>query len=77
MREQPLIGNTAWCPFSPAGLGQPIAKTDEERRALIATAAYLRAERPNTESLRDKQRRTAAETELHRHFSRWFASHLL
>jgi hypothetical protein len=73
LSDLPLRG-AAWYPFNPLRFCQPIARSDDERRALIATAAYLRAERRNFEAGRELEDWLAAEAELNRHFGRLFRS---
>jgi DUF2934 family protein len=66
----PLREVTVWYPFNPFRFCQPIARADDERHALIATAAYLRAERRNFEAGRELEDWLAAEAELNRNFDR-------
>jgi hypothetical protein len=61
-------------PFNPLRFCQPIARSDDERHALIATAAYLRAQRRNFEPGRELEDWLAAEAELNRHFANPFSS---
>jgi hypothetical protein len=66
----PLRESTAWCPFNPFRFCQPITRADDERHALIAMSAYLRAQRRHFESGRELEDWLAAEAELNRRLDR-------
>jgi len=72
--DLPLRIATAWIPFNPLRFCQPIVRAGDEHQGLIATAAYLRAERRGFEAGRELEDWLAAEAELNRHSGRLFAS---
>jgi hypothetical protein len=65
-----LRKSSAWYPFNPFRFCRPIARADGERHALIAAAAYLRAERRHFEAGRELEDWLAAEAELNGQFYR-------
>jgi hypothetical protein len=73
-RDPPMPQARPWNPFNSLQFCQPIVNADEERRALVATAAFLRAERRNSAEPRELEA-SMVESELNRHFDRRFASH--
>jgi hypothetical protein len=70
LSDLPLRKASAWYPFNPFRFCQPIARADDERQALIAAGAYLRAEGRNFAAGRELEDWLAAEAELNGHFYR-------